>query len=118
MSTRAHAQLPAGSLPETEHTHLTCLYAGPSTSVDRQDSNAESSGQAYYNFPQAQTMAAFPPAAHNASGFFDGLLSPEEQRIQRDTRAFMVRLHDQHLNCAITASEPCGDRRSSMSPLK
>ena len=57
--------------------------------LSRQDTKATTS-QEYYNFPHAQTMASFPPPAHDAFSFSD-LLTEEEQRIRMVTRDFMVR---------------------------
>ena len=44
----------------------------------------------YEGFPQAQTMASFPPAVSDVFRF-DELLSDEERGIRYRTRAFMVR---------------------------
>lgn len=46
-------------------------------------------GTEYENFPHAQTMASFPPAAHDLFDF-DQLLSEEERDVKYRTRAFMV----------------------------
>ena len=42
-------------------------------------------------FPQARTMASFPPAVHDLLQI-DALLSPEERATRYAVRAFMVRL--------------------------
>ena len=46
-------------------------------------------GTEYDNFPQAQTMANFPPASHDLLSF-DQLLSEEERDVKYRTRAYMV----------------------------
>ena len=43
----------------------------------------------YEGFQHAQTMASFPPAAHDVFRF-DDLLTQEERDIRYRTRAFMV----------------------------
>jgi hypothetical protein len=45
----------------------------------------------YEGFQYAQTMASFPPAAHDVFRF-DDLLTQEERDIRYRTRSFMVRL--------------------------
>lgn len=56
-------------------------------SVQRQEARAAPD---YEGFPQAQTMASFPPAVSDVFRF-DELLSDEERGIRHRTRAFMVR---------------------------
>lgn len=64
--------------------------------VAQESTGAQLKGEAtlattnYEGFPHAQTMANFPPAAHDVF-HFDDLLSPEEKDIRYQTRAFMVR---------------------------
>ena len=45
--------------------------------------------EGYEGFQHAQTMAAFPPAAHDVF-FFDELLTEEERDIRHRTRVYMV----------------------------
>ena len=83
------------SHPRLQATSLVChksqgSYSAGSEDLNRQETRATTS-QEYYNFPQAQTMASFPSAAHDAFSFSD-LLTEEEQRIRMVTRDFMVRV--------------------------
>ena len=56
--------------------------------MQRRETRAAEGG--YEGFPQAQTMASFPPAVSDVFRF-DELLSAEERGIRHRTRAFMVR---------------------------
>ncbi len=61
--------------------------------------------EGYEGFPQAQTMASFPPAVSDSAFRFDELLSPEERGIRHRTRAFMVRRRARRVpGCARDAS--------------
>ena len=73
--------------PEAAHRQLalsptlsTATLAGPSAAV----------AGATRAFPQAATMAAFPPSAHDALAL-DSLLTPDERALRDRVRAFAVR---------------------------
>ena len=94
------AQLHAASMA---HQKSHSSRAAGSEELNRQETRA-TTGQEYYNFPHAQTMASFPSAAHDAFSFSD-LLTEEEQRIRLVTRDFMVNLwHTSAEAAAVTGS--------------
>lgn len=70
---------------------LSCESGGISRALTRA---ATSDGELglQETFPQAHTMASFPPAVHDLLQI-DALLSPEERRTRYAVRAFMVRAH-------------------------
>ena len=74
--------------------YIIFLFPG-ATSITRQDTRADSTE--YDNFPQAQTMANFPPAVHDLLNF-DQLLSQEERDVRDKVRAYMVSFY----HCLLT----------------
>ena len=79
-----------------------CAGEGDDRGVQQQGVRAV---EGYEGFPQAQTMASFPPAVSDSAFRFDELLSPEERGIRHRTRAFMVRRRARRVpGCASGAS--------------
>ncbi len=83
-------QLKALVCLQSQHTYLGGYSrTGSAAPISQQPTLATSSGTPYDNFPQAQTMANFPPAVHDLFNF-DQLLTEDEKDIRYRTRAFMV----------------------------